>query len=126
MIPVINNTDDTITYGLYPQSRVKDNDALSALEALTATENNGWYLYNDEDFTKLSAKPFQGYSKFDDGTRIEANKTYWFKCEPITWTIFNKNNNVYSLVPSVLLDTHIYDSDSNNYEESNIRSWLNG
>lgn len=107
MKPVIDNSSNAITYGLYPQSRVKDENTLSALGKLTTTESNGWYLYNDEYYVKLSAKPFQGYSTFEDGTSLDEGKTYWFKCEPIKWNILKSNDGVYSLASSVLLDSYL-------------------
>ncbi len=125
MIPAIHNANNTISYGLYPQSRVKDENTLSALGKLTTTESNGWYLYNDEYYASIDANPYHSFANFEDGTSIERGKTYWFKCEPINWNILKSSDGVYSLVSSVLLDTHIYDSDSNNYKDSEIRSWLN-
>ena len=136
-IPSIDETSKTVTYGLYPQTYVSDTALLSNLNTLTTPESNGWYLYNDEYYAKLTAKPYDSSYTFDDGTTIVSGTTYWFKCEPITWKMLKSNNGEYKLLSEVLLDTHCYYSSTsirtidsktiypNNYKYSDIRSWLN-
>ena len=135
--PVISGDGKTITYGLYPQKNVNDSTLVSALNALSTPEINGWYLYEGEYYAKLSATQEGSHYKFDNGTTIIRGTTYWFKCEPITWNVLSKTNGEYYILSSVLLDAHdYYNSDSNrtidgktvypnNYEYSDIRSWLN-
>ena len=125
ILPVIDEENNTLTYGLYPQTYVSDEATILALDALTSPESNGWYLYNDEYYTKKSANPYSSSYTFNDGTTIKSGTTYWFKCEPIKWKILTSSDGSYSLVSNVLIDTHIYDSDYNNYKDSEIRSWLN-
>ncbi len=139
--PSVNFTNNTITYGLYPQSRVSDSTLLTSLNALTSDSVgiNGWYLYNDQYYAKVSATPWPMSSDkcvFDDGTVIKKGTTYWFKCEPITWNIIKTNEDEYSLASNVILDSHNYHSSTEertidgqtiysvNYEHSDIRSWL--
>lgn len=55
--PMFSTKNKTVTYGLYPQKNVNDSSLVSALNALTTPESNGWYLYNDEYYAKLSATP---------------------------------------------------------------------
>lgn len=99
---------------------------------------NGWYLYNDEYYAKLSATPFKSFYTFDNGTKIVSGATYWFKCEPITWNVLANSNGEYYILSSVLLDAHCYYNSTstrtifgvetvyaNNYEYSDIRTWLN-
>ena len=123
--PALNSIDKTLTYGLYPQTHVSNTKLLSTLNNLTTSESNGWYLYNNAYYAKLTAKPYESSYTFDDGTTIVSGTTYWFKCEPITWKILKSNNGKYKLLSTKLLDAHIYDSPSNNYKNSEIRSWLN-
>ena len=125
IIPVINEEKNTLTYGLYPQTHVNDADTIAALNALTTAESNGWYLYNDEYYAKKSANPYRLYYTFNDETTIKSGTTYWFKCEPIEWKILTSSDGSYSLVSTVLLDAHLYESYSNDYKSSEIRSWLN-
>ncbi len=134
--PVV--TEKTVTYGLYPQKNVNDSSLVSALNGLAAPESNGWYLYNDEYYAKVEAKPYQSSYTFDNGTIIDGWYTYWFKCEPITWNVLSDNDGEYYVLSSVLLDTHCYYNSTsstrtiddktiyrNNYEYSDIRTWLN-
>ena len=120
--PVIDSANKTLTYGLYPQKHVSDSKIIASLNALTVSEKNGWYLLNGEYYAKI----FIGESKnsFDDGT-LFTKDTHWFKCEPISWKILLEKNGAYSLVSSLLLDAHRFDDGSNNYENSEIREWLN-
>ena len=123
--PTLSNDGKTVTYGLYPQTRVSDPALLASLESLASPETNGWYLYQGEYYAKASAIPWDGDYVFDDGARIYFGDTYWFKCEPIVWNVLNHDNGTYFVLSSVLLDVHMYDDDSNNYADSEIRSWLN-
>lgn len=126
IIPVFDTDNQTVTYGMYPQTHVNDADTISALDALTSAEDNGWYKYNDEYYAKLSANPYDSSSTFRDGVKIEKGKPYWFKCETIKWKILEYKDGTYSLLSTVILDTHRYDDDSNVYKDSEIRNWLNG
>ena len=127
-----HNVGDKVYYGIYPQKNVSDTDLIASLDALEDPESNGWYLYNKEYYAKVSAKLCEAGYKFDNGTTIEDGTTYWFKCEPISWTILTNdyidadgNHLGYYLLFDVLLDAHRYDDDSNNYKDSEIRSFLN-
>lgn len=140
VVPTLSNDGKTVTYGLYPQTNVNDSSLISALNSLTTPESNGWYLYEGEYYAKVSATPYGSGYKFDNGTTIVSDTTYWFKCEPIIWNVLNDNNGEYYILSSVLLDTHyyygFYDNYidrtiegktiyANNYKYSEIRTWLN-
>ena len=132
--PVIDKERKTVEYGIYPQTHVSDSLLISSLNKLTDAESNGWYLYNNEYYAKLTL-PYE--ITFDDGTTIPKRITCWFKCEPITWKILESKNGEYKLLSTVLLDVHCYYSSwedrtidgktiyPNNYKYSDIRSWLN-
>jgi hypothetical protein len=120
--PVIDKENKTVEYGIYPQTHVSDSLLVSSLNKLTNAQSNGWYLYNNEYYAKLT---LSSQKTFDDGTTIAEGTTCWFKCEPITWKILKSSNGEYNLLSTVLLDAHRYDSSSNNYKNSEIRSWLN-
>ena len=123
-VPHFSEDGKTLTYGLYPQTVVDDTDLLTKLDALTTPEANGYYLYVGDYYTKVGATPNSTYT-FDNGATIVDGTTYWFKCEPITWKVLSNNNDEYYILSSVLLDVHRYDDDSNNYANSEIRSFLN-
>ena len=135
--PVLSQDGKTILYGLYPQTYVSDAALVAKLQTLQPT-TNGWYLYEGNYYCKEVANVFKGESyTFDDGTAIVNGTEYWFKCEPISWNILSNDGISYYLVTTKLLDTHsFYNSYSNrtnngqiiyanNYEQSDIRSWLN-
>ena len=137
-IPLLSEDGKTITYGLYPQTNVSNYSLISALDALSTTESNGWYLYEGDYYAKVSATPAELLSyKFDNGTLITSGSTYWFKCEPIVWNVLSNNSGEYYIVSSMLLDAHCYyhsrkertiDGQTvypNNYKYSDIRTWLN-
>ena len=140
--PIING--NTVTYGIYPQTVLTDEELVSNLNSYAAEQTNGWFLYRGEYYAKVSAKPYNYGLKFDNGTTIVWGTTYWFKCEPITWNVLSDNDGEYYILSSVLLDAHCYydyQSDGykddeyrtisgetvyhNNYEYSDIRTWLN-
>ena len=135
--PMFSAKNKTVTYGLYPQTVVDDSSLVDALNALTTPESNGWYLYNDEYYAKVAAKPYDSSYKFDNGTTIVKKTTYWFKCEPIVWNVLSNSNGKRYILSSVLLDAHCYHNSqssrtidgktvyANNYKYSDIRTWLN-
>lgn len=132
--PILSDDEKTITYGLYPQTNVNGETLVAALNELTTPKSNGWYLYEGEYYAKLSATPHNPSYKFDNGTTIVSATTYWFKCEPIIWNVLSNNDGEYYILSSVLLDAHRYnefysgtkdDHYANNYQYSEIRSWLN-
>ncbi len=135
--PVIDSENGTLTYGLYPQTRVSDEATIASLDALNTIDGNGWWYLDGSYYAKAFASPYNSNDAFDDGTTIVKGTAYWFKCEPIKWKILSSaDDGTYSLVSTVLLDAHRYnaywsgkDSDgyyANNYEQSEIRAWLNG
>lgn len=136
--PIISDDGKTIRYGFYPQTRVNDETLIAELNKLTATDINGWYLYNGEYYTKETAKVYNNEDyTFDDKTPIVNGNEYWFKCETIEWQILGDTCGTYYLLSSKLLDAYwFYSNDANitvdnttvyvnNYEQSDVRKWLN-
>ena len=141
--PVVDEVNKKATYGLYPQTHVKSQIYINALNNLESPEANGWYLLEGEYYAKVVATPHEfanGYiPEFDDGIQIIEGETYWFKCEPIEWRIthHNFNGTIYLLSEKLLNFMPFYKNRSareidgvtiyaNNYEYSDIRVWLNG
>ncbi len=128
---------DCINYGIYPQSRITDENLIRTIYATATKETNGWYLYNGEYYAEVQATPYATNYKFDDGTTITNGEYYWFKCEPISWNILESNDGEYKLVSSVILGASCFISSldkrtidgktilPNNYKYSDIRTWLN-
>ena len=135
--PVVSNDGKTVQYGLYPQTVVSDSTLISNLNSLEQA-SNGWYIYDSNYYTKVTSSVYNNEEyTFNNGDFIINGNEYWFKCEPITWNVLNNNNGEYTLLSSLLLDTHKYYKDysnriingetvlANHYSYSDIRSWLN-
>ena len=52
---------------------------------------------------------------------------YWFKYEPISWTVLSKNkaDKTVFMLCDMIIDSQPFDNYKNNYAESRIRRWLN-
>lgn len=74
--PILSEDGKTLTYALYPQKNVNDPTLASALNALATPVLNGWYLYQNEYYAKVSAAPYNSSYKFDNGTIIVSGTTY--------------------------------------------------
>ncbi len=105
IMPSFSEDGKYITYGMYPQSEVKDASILAFLDALASPEDNGWYLLDGEYYAKESDS--------------------WFAVESIKWRVLESSGGECLLLSDLLLDMHRYDGSSNNYANSEIRSWLN-
>lgn len=139
--PYFDFNNMTVTYGLYPQKNINDETLVSALEEIETPGYYDWYLYNGEYYAKFKTFTNLDFEyHFDNGTLIEPNTTYWFKCEPILWDILSTDNG-YLLLSHYLLDYRQFHSTSsrwspgggddntysaNNYEMCDLRKWLNG
>jgi hypothetical protein len=139
-IPEIDTANKIVKFGFYPQTVVSDDATLKALENISPN-GNLWYCYKQEYYVKAVASPAvssssssssseisistksEGY-QFSDGTAINTGDTYWFKCEKISWRILSSADGSYSLVSEKTLDGSLFDDDSCNYAESNVRGWL--
>jgi hypothetical protein len=131
--PVFSEDNKTCTYGIYPQTHVSDETTIKALNALTKTESNGWYLYNNYYYAK-TVVTLDDYDdenlKFSDGTPINNGDTCWFRCDLIKWNVIKTSNDTYTLLSSLLLQNHIFDKEEENantvnYKTSDVREWLN-
>lgn len=110
-------------FGKYPQTHVSDSNLIEELNKLTEVNENGYYVYNNEEYCKINATPIvENELYYSDGT-IVTKKAEWFKVEPIKWIV--KGTNTYTLYPMKLLDVAVYDSYGNAYSNSQIRHYLN-
>ena len=136
--PCYNGHKNTYTYGIYPQSYVSDSSLVNELENYASAVNeDNWYYYNESFYVKLVSNPRNTNYKFNNGTPIVRNETYWFECNFIVWKVINVNDNgeIYLLANDVL-DNGSYQSylgtrsdgyDTiypNNYKYSELRRFL--
>ena len=124
--PKFNSDGKTVTYGYYPQTRITDETLLEELEENAEWLDYGYYSYQADYYAKVYSKPYSENYKFDDGTTIKKNFYYWFKYEPINWTILNRGSGRFLLVSNLLLDACKYSSaNRNKYDDSTMRDYLN-
>lgn len=130
--PLTPVEDGYLYFGKYPQSRVTNETLITSLNLISEPNSLGYYEYLDEEYLKITAEYNSLYSVdvdagyyFDNNERIVEGNEYWFKVEPIKWQIVAENENEYFLVSSLLIDKGIFDDSSNNYETSELRSWMN-
>ncbi len=118
-----------LEFGYYPQSVVSDSSLITILDGLTTPNEVGYYEYNEEYYYKITSSydsEFDAGYYFDDDSKIEADTSYWFKADPITWEVLETNGNEKLLVSTKVLAPSAFDtSNSNNYESSSIRTYLN-
>ena len=163
----LNENGDYILFGEYPQTKVTDTTLSEALSAMASsygwisyeyyisgsnTTDFMWYqdvTYGTERYrgvyftsyrpssTKVSSSEY--YSDQDDNgyTLNTAATAYWFKWEPLLWTILTESDGEALLLCNSIIDSMEYYHNtsnrtengetiySNNYAESNIRTWLN-
>ena len=129
----VENSDNIVTYGLYPTTHVNDSALINKLETLGSNSSvNDWVYYGGAYYTKEIADN-QNISTFADGTPIEMGTTYWFKCEPIRWKMLSVEdfgNGVYSIVSmsEYIIDAGTFFDYSQSvltYTQSRVRDWLN-
>lgn len=134
-IPSIDLDNNTVSYGLYPQTHVNDTKLIKTLESLDESyidSRNGYYFYEDNYYVKSKSWVFipTEYTNFKDGTQILDQEYYWYRCDPIVWDILSNNDGTYSLISREILDRDIFGSSytyaDNNYAKSSVRNWLNG
>lgn len=101
-------TWDCLWFGSYPQSKItkKDGDIYTTLKNTDNWDKNGDAIINDIKYHKTEA----GY----------------FKYEPIKWRVLQSENGEAFLLSDVILDNQNYNEDYSTWEESSLRSWLNG
>lgn len=145
----------TITFGYYPQSKVTSSSIISTLNAKAGvpttnaqawtsygyTENeNMWFIDVEEGGEKYRGVYFSQYRPIDKSNSATAtnsqqdengyvlNTVYWFKYDPITWTVLEENTSSKKalVICDMIVDAQLYDeTKDNNYVESTIRKWLN-
>lgn len=115
-----------VYFGSYPQSRKE-----AGIDISNITNSQGYYLGADKSFYAriqgLDMKPnvLIGYNEILSQFPSMSSGNYYYKIEPIKWRILERQENKLLLLSEVILDSHNFDWDSNNYEQSDIRVWLN-
>jgi hypothetical protein len=145
-----------VTFGSYPQTKVTNSTIVSALNNKAGTpstneaawssynysENqNMWYADVEEGGVMYRGVYFTAYrpntvtqaaGTGDNNVQLKngynTSKVYWFKYEPISWTIITEDTSAKKALVfcDMIIDAQAYDVDGNaDYYDSSIRKWLN-
>ena len=132
-----------ITFGSYPQSKVTNSTTISTLNKkvgipdtnASAWTNYGysenqsmWYTDVEEGGVKYRGVYFTAYRPNTVTNGYKTSNVYWFKYEPISWTIITEDTSAKKALVfcDMIIDAQAYDVDGNaDYYDSSIRKWLN-
>ena len=127
---------DIVTFGLWPQTIKFDNVDIYENQIKTA----GAFTYcrgsDGQWYAKIKEKAYYAYWDnenvyYSNGTIVAsdtAGSYKWFKVEPIRWRVLTTNYNGTEkklLLAEKILIAKSYDASSTNYQNSEIRKWLN-
>ena len=124
--PTSSNAYSWTSYGYYVNGSVSNYMWYIDVE-------NGGERYRGVYFT--SYRPYYGGNSsstsntYQYGNGYTTGNIYWFKYEPISWTILNENNGTALILCDMIIDSQQFDYENgsyyNDYAESTIRKWLN-
>jgi hypothetical protein len=138
-LPTADNANAWTSYGFYK------NGAASNFMWYIDLENEG-ARYRGVYFTEYrplftTADASVGSSQDENG--YHPSNVYWFKYEPLAWTVLSEENGAALVVCNMIIDAQAYQTEinygsgaegdyvkdttvySNNYEYSTVRAWLN-
>lgn len=100
--------DGFIYFGEYPQRVVTDASIINTLNQLSISDinENGYYEYNGNQYAKV--RTTRSGEFISTGTKMYANRYYWFKVEPIKWFPLYPSGNEIWLVSNCILDGSYY------------------
>lgn len=99
-----------------------------------------WYIDVEEGEERYRGVYFTSYrpyfttsssgigNTYQDDNGYYTSTVYWFRYEPISWSVLNENNGTALILCDMIIDSQQFDYDGsyyNNYAESTIRAWLN-
>lgn len=140
--PIFSESGLSVTYGLFPQTHVADEETIQRLNKLGRSDiaANHYFKLGNFYYAKVEACPFDGGDEriFADGTPIVNGTTYWFRCEPIAWDVLSNDEGECFLFSSLGIDTQQYDHHTKSYDgedggyippcsysHSDLRAYLN-
>lgn len=125
---------DRVKFGDWPQTIKAENVTID--ESDISRMGNFTYCKGSDGFwyLKVSENSPRDFYKYSDGTYVKRwyDKSYrWFKVEPIEWRVVSANSVVNGVSAKTLLSEKIltakgFDKNSNNYKNSELRSYING
>ena len=143
-----------VIFGTYPKSKITDSTWIATLNGKAGTpvtngkswgsygysdNKNMYYIDVEEGAERYRGVYFTAYrpteiakgssvgNSLQDDNGYSLNTVYWFKHEPVSWTVIDTDGNKALLFCDMIVDAQPYGADSkNNYANSTVRAWLNG
>ena len=133
-LPTSENAQKWTSYKYYIEGEIKDYMWYQDIE-YAESKYRGVYFTSYRPYYCHEVSDEEHSSQDDNGYKI--NTVYWFKYEKIKWRILNDEGNIALLLSDIALDNqHYYHNNdeirtingkiiyANNYEESDVRKWL--
>ena len=133
----VENGKKYVFFGSYVQSVVTDAETINALKALSTDAKSEEIEYNGKKYVKVEPNPANTIYQFDRLTYYRNTPTmtigtskevsyYYFNVDPIKWRVISEDNDTMTLFSEYVLDVYKFNETANNdYEKSQIKSWLN-
>lgn len=124
-------TWDCVWFGSYPQSEITSSDAVyNELKNATGWDTNNNITIDGNRYRRMKKDDAIYAASGEDGQyNWSDSMTYhYFKYEPIKWRVLNVSDGQALLLADVALDNQKYNLNHTklSWENSSIRSWLNG
>lgn len=125
-LPTSSNSQNWTSYGYYVSGAVIDYMWYIDIES-GEDKYRGVYFTSyrprHTDYSSSSSNTYQ------DDNGYNTSMVYWFKYEPISWTVVNEDDGTAFIVCDMIIDSQEFDNENgssdNDYAESTIRRWLN-
>lgn len=109
-----------IYFGYYPQTIKEDSVTVGM-----AADDDGYYSGSDgERYAKVTASPYLSVYQFSTYATVTPGTVCYFKVEPIKWRILSESGDEALILCESIIANKCFDKNSNNYKNSDIRSWL--
>lgn len=126
-------TWDCVWFGAYPQSEVTSGDIYNKLKNAMIWDENNDIVIDGNKYRRLKGEDATYHntssSMFDYNWNKDYSSYHYFKYEPVKWRVLGKDDNQILLLADQVLDNQKYNQNEvafMTWEESSIRSWLNG
>ena len=127
----------TFAFGMYPQTRETDKAKIEKLNDARETSGKAVVVLDgvtyasyrvSETGCKPGGSPFCYYYKYFPYMEKYGLETYWFRFEPIQWSVLDSGTDGVLLIAENVLCTHTFNDTvkaDNTWATSDVRAWLN-
>lgn len=125
-LPTSDNSQAWTSYKYYKEGKASDFMWYIDIEE-SGEKYRGVYFTAYRPKVTMDSSSMETTNQDDNSYRI--NTVYWFKYEPISWTILSEDtaNETAVILCDMIIDSQAFDTSdsSNSYIQSTIRKWLN-